>query len=139
MIKLNFPALAFSIASLISAQAQASEVQLENLKAAQPSATFSQTDIDKMFRQDAHPVQLAALSQQEMKETEGAWVPQTVGAIGGMTGYGFSCSYTRSCTAAGFGFAAFSGAISPIRGIWGFNTAIGLGVLQGTGGYYKLW
>ena len=36
---------------------------------------FSPTDVKLVFETDAKPMELAALSQQEMKETEGAWWP----------------------------------------------------------------
>lgn len=36
---------------------------------------FTAVDTQMLFEQDAMPMQLAALSPQEMKETEGAWIP----------------------------------------------------------------
>jgi hypothetical protein len=42
---------------------------------AAPLPQFTAADTKMLFEQDAMPMQLAALSQQEMKETEGAWVP----------------------------------------------------------------
>lgn len=41
---------------------------------ATPLPQFTTADAQKLFEQDAKPMQLAALSQQEMKETEGAWI-----------------------------------------------------------------
>ncbi|NMG68792.1 hypothetical protein [Parazoarcus communis] len=75
MKQFKHAALTLVMAGLLSAQAHASEAQVQNLQAAQPIATFSQTDINAMFEQAGRPMQLAALSQQEMKETEGAWWP----------------------------------------------------------------
>ncbi|MCW5237240.1 hypothetical protein [Verminephrobacter eiseniae] len=68
MRKLKHTALALAMAGLLSAQANAT--QLENLQTL-PVAAFSQTDINAMFEQADKPMQLAALSRQEMKETEG--------------------------------------------------------------------
>lgn len=39
---------------------------------AAPLPQFTATETQMLFEQDAKPMQLAALSQQEMKETEGA-------------------------------------------------------------------
>ncbi|MCM2480253.1 hypothetical protein [Serpentinimonas maccroryi] len=44
-------------------------------------AAFSQADIATLFEPSAAPLQLAALSEQEMKETEGAVVPFLIGAF----------------------------------------------------------
>ncbi len=41
---------------------------------AAPLPQFTAADAQMLFDQDAAPMQLAALSQQEMKETEGAWI-----------------------------------------------------------------
>ncbi|QDD65811.1 hypothetical protein EJD96_17395 [Herbaspirillum seropedicae] len=50
-----------------------------------PLPQFTITDAQTLFENNAKPTQLAALSQQEMKETEGAWVNF---AIGGAVGFG---------------------------------------------------
>lgn len=42
---------------------------------ATPLPQFTAADTQMLFEQDAKPMQLAALSQQEMKETEGALLP----------------------------------------------------------------
>lgn len=72
MSKFKHAALALAAASLMAVQAQATEVQAQSPQAV-PVATFSQADINTMFEQAGQPMQLAALSGQEMKETEGAW------------------------------------------------------------------
>jgi len=79
MRKLKHTALALAMAGLLSAQANAT--QLENLQTL-PVAAFSQTDINAMFEQTDKPMQLAALSRQEMKETEGAWFQFAIGGAG---------------------------------------------------------
>jgi len=47
-----------------------------------PADAFTSTDMASLFEQDAQPLQLAALSEQEMKTTEGAWfwwkLPQVI-------------------------------------------------------------
>lgn len=53
---------------------------------ATPLPQFTTADTQMLFEQDAMPMQLAALSQQEMRETEGAFLNF---AIGGAAGFGF--------------------------------------------------
>lgn len=53
---------------------------------ATPLLQFTAADTQMLFEQDAKPMQLAALSQQEMKETEGAFIWN--GIIGGAIGLG---------------------------------------------------
>jgi hypothetical protein len=48
---------------------------------------FTAADTQSLFEQDAKPMQLAALSQTEMKETEGAWVQFGIGGALGGAGY----------------------------------------------------
>ncbi|SDY13209.1 hypothetical protein SAMN04515617_110104 [Collimonas sp. OK242] len=69
-------------------------------------------DVQQIFRTDSLPLELALLSHQEMKETEGAVFPvAVVGAIGG---------------------AAFSSAVY-VAGNWGNLTWAGAGIAAGTG------
>ena len=75
-------AMVLMATGLLSAQAYASESPLQQVQTA-PVAAFAQTDINAVFEQADKPVQLAALSPQEMKETEGAVAPLV--AIGFMT------------------------------------------------------
>ena len=74
-------ALALAAAGLLSAQAQATEAQVNPL----PVPAFSQVDILAMFEQVDKPVEVVALSSVEMKETEGAWwfAPVVAWTIGG--------------------------------------------------------
>jgi hypothetical protein len=74
MSKLKKVAMALGIATLISAQAHANDGPSQNL-AVTPAAVFSQAEIQAMFEQGSTPLQLAALSQREMRETEGEWIP----------------------------------------------------------------
>jgi hypothetical protein len=74
-----------------------------------------------------------------MKKTEGAWIPNAVGAVGGLVGYGFSCGIANNCSPYGAVFAMGVGAINPISGVWRFNAAVGTGIIDGVGSAYKLW
>jgi hypothetical protein len=84
--------LALAAAGLISALAQASEAQVNHL----PAAAFSQADIHAMFKQTGKPVEVATLSSVEMKETEGAFLLNTIGwtVLGGAVGTGAYLVYT---------------------------------------------
>lgn len=72
MSKFKHAALALAAASLMAVQAHATEVQAQSPQVV-PVATFSQADINMMFDQAEKPMQLATLTGQEMKDTEGAW------------------------------------------------------------------
>lgn len=71
-MRLKHAAVALAAAGVLSTQAYASEAQIN--VAAQPVAAFSENDMQTLFETSGRPMQLAALSQQEMKETEGAWL-----------------------------------------------------------------
>ncbi|MCW8198847.1 hypothetical protein D8B23_10520 [Verminephrobacter aporrectodeae subsp. tuberculatae] len=91
MKKFKHAALALATAGLLSAQAHAGETQVENRQAL-PVAAFSQADIDAMFEQADKPMQLAALSDRDMKETEGAigpWGAAAGALVGGIAEAGY--------------------------------------------------
>ena len=77
------------IATALSASLAAPALANESASIAAPQ--FSATDMQQLFEQDAVPMQVAALSRTEMKETEGAMDPLTIttlsltgaGAVGG--------------------------------------------------------
>jgi hypothetical protein len=73
MSKFKNALMALAAASLMTLQAQANEDRAQSLQA-MPAVTFSQADIHAMFEQSGQSMQLAALSDQEMKETEGAFL-----------------------------------------------------------------
>lgn len=50
---------------------------------------FSEVDTQTLFEQGEYPLQLAKLSGEEMKETEGAWVQFAIGGAIGAAGYGW--------------------------------------------------
>jgi len=107
---------------MLSGQAYAAEAQVAAI-GAQPVAAFSQTDLQALFEQDAAPMQLAALSEQEMRETEGAL--GLMGAVGG--GLIGAISYT--------GYAIGSGSWK-----WSsFGYSVGMGALTGFSGGAAAW
>lgn len=73
--------------SILLASALSGSIAMPALASdAQPAPApvhFTTAEAHSIFEQDAKPMQLAELSQQEMKETEGAWiwVPLYYGAI----------------------------------------------------------
>ena len=80
-------ALVLATVGMVSTQAYAGESAVSTAPLSPQLSTFSQDDINSMFEASGKPMQLAALSKQEMKDTEGAWGP--VGAIiGGLGGLG---------------------------------------------------
>lgn len=74
MTKFKQVALALTTAGLLATQVHAGEAQAPALHHA-PLTAFSQQDIGSLFDQAGQPMQLAALSDVEMRETEGAWIP----------------------------------------------------------------
>lgn len=85
MSKLKHAALVLVAASLMTAQAQASEPPATQVQA-QSVAAFSDAEIAAMFESSGPSKQLVALSQQEMKETEGAFMNFGTAAFGGIVG-----------------------------------------------------
>ena len=57
---------------------------------ATPLPQFTAADAQMLFEQDAKPMQLAVLSQQEMKETEGAWLNFAIGGAIGLGSYAYN-------------------------------------------------
>lgn len=128
--------LALAAAGLLTAQVHANESH----------AGFRQIDVNAMFEQVDKPLQLSELSDQEMKETEGAVNPYgaIIGGAGGGFGYAISnymsgdaWSWYGFATSVGGGAWAGSGAGAGALGvIWGFNGSVGAGTLSGLAGYY---
>ncbi len=104
---------------------------------AAPPPQFSAADTQILFEQDAKPMQLAALSPQEMKATEGAWGFASVfGAGVGMYTYGLSCS---SCSVRGFAAAGAFGAFAPVSSVTRFYGSMGLATAYGVGSRRGWW
>jgi hypothetical protein len=98
---------------MLSGQAYAAEAQVEGI-GAQPVAAFAETDLQALFEQDAKPMQLAALSEQEMRETDGAliFMPFLIGAGIGLASHYATSWWTNSpMTPLSFGAAAAGGAL----------------------------
>jgi len=68
---------------------------------ATPLPQFTAVDTQMLFAQDAMPMQLAVLSQQEMKETEGAWLNFAIGGAIGRLCNSFSVNFLGGCHDAG--------------------------------------
>lgn len=135
MSKFKHAALGLAAAGLLSAQAHAGEAQVQSLQA-MPVAPFSQSDISGMFDQAGQSMQLAALSGQEMKETEGAffWFAPVVGWSlgGGAFGVGVNRWSTGSWAGSGRAFGAGATAgfwSSPLVRPFGPVTTFGAGAL----------
>jgi len=58
---------------------------------------FTSTEMASLFEQDAQPLQLAALSGEEMRTTQGAWGAwgATFGGLGGLSGYTIGALVSR--------------------------------------------
>lgn len=100
---------------------------------------FQADELSAAFEQSAEPMQMLALSEQEMKDTEGAWfnfVSAGWGALGGGVGYAFSTWTSGS----NWSSAAFTGSV--VGGaVGGFfvNPALGATVGAGVGGAISGW
>lgn len=70
-MKMKQAVVALIAVGMSSAHAHADDAQTTT-QAIQAQITFSETDINALFDQDAKPMELAALSVEEMRKTEGA-------------------------------------------------------------------
>jgi len=111
---------------------------------------LNSNDLSFAFAQTEQPVQVLALSEREMKETEGAFGPAgaVVGGLWGGAQYLSSCSITGTCSWGGFGYnvatsaglgAIGGGFVTLGRAAWGFNASIGAGIGNGVGTTYGWW
>jgi len=82
-MKMKHLGLTLALAGMLSTQAYAGEAQIEALQPAAPVAAFTDADLKALFEHADKPMRLAALSDAEMRETEGAVAPLV--AIGVMT------------------------------------------------------
>ncbi|MBG7621157.1 hypothetical protein I5R65_16965 [Herbaspirillum sp. AP02] len=95
------------LAVSMTAPVYAKEIALEQ------SPQFTITDAEALFENDARSMQLAALSQQEMKETEGAWVNFAIGGAVGFGSYALTNYYTdRPITWQGSLYSIGTGALA---------------------------
>lgn len=141
--------IALIAAGALSANAYANEAAVGQINA-QPQVAFSEADMNALFEQDVQPMQLAALSGLEMKETEGAWWPvvyRVGGGLAGMygAGYGYLAGGGRNPKAflgtvlGGFG----AGLWSPVKGYRSGLAALGGGftggTISGVGSWRRWW
>jgi len=131
-MQLKQTVLTLALVGLFATQAHASEMQAEAaVQSAQPVAAFTDADMQALFGASDKPMQLAALSQQEMVETEGAWLLNAAGAfvggVGGAYGYMTNAAFNRNASARGvawdltrsIGLGAAWGAVRPAQSIGG--------------------
>jgi len=92
-----------------------------------------------LFETSDQPMELAALTTSEMKETEGAWGPwgAAAGGIGAGIGYTYNTHITHTrWSTTNFGTqvavgAAAGGFAGPAGAIWAFNSAVATGIATG--------
>ena len=124
-------ALVLATVGMVSTQAYAGESAVKTTPLSPQLSAFSQDDINSMFEASGKPMQLAALSKQEMKDTEGAWGPVGLGGYtlnAMISGSRWSPGAALTSTALG----AAAGAVAGPNGVvWGFNSAIGGGAATG--------
>lgn len=148
-MKVKSVVLALATTGLISSHAFAAEVDVKAPASPQTQAAFTEADTSTLFEVSGKPMQVAALSSAEMKETEGAYLANAAGAALGLAGYGAFCTIgTGSCSALGAITAAGMGAMSPVRGathaiaaargVWQFNANVGSGIVGGVGSHYGM-
>lgn len=149
-MQLKYSVLALAAAGMLSTQVYASEIQVEAaIQPAQPVAAFTDAEIGALFDASDNPMQLAALSEQEMKETEGAWVWNTVAwtAGGGAVGTGIYLLYTPSSqwnwgdAGLAFGSGATSGFYSSVIPLTAFGSvgSYTMGALGSASWYNYNW
>lgn len=113
-------------ATLLTACALSQPVLAKNAESAATAAAFENNDMSFAFGQATQPVQVAMLSEKEMKETEGAWLPIWAGAVGGVFVGWDTYSRTGSFGQAAYGFGAgFSGGF--VGALPGGGTALQIG------------
>lgn len=150
-MQLKHTVVALAVAGMLSTQAYAIEVQVEaGMQPEQAVATFTDTDLQALFEVADKPMQLAALSEQEMKETEGAWWPvvyRVGGGLAGMygSGYGYLAGGGRSpavflgSVAGGFGAGLWSPVTGYRSGLATFGSGFTGGAIAGFGGSRGWW
>lgn len=123
------------LAATLSMQSMAQEV-------ATAQAPLSVDELSFAFA-DVGSADVLAMSQGEMLETEGAWIPNAIGgaggAFGGHWGYMMQSSFAREYNfrnhMVAIGVGGAMGAANPVRGIgsaaWAIGGGTGAGALSG--------
>jgi len=135
-----------AIAALATLAATTTTSALAETSNALPTTNaFTATEMALLFEQDVRPLQLAALSEQEMQATEGAWGPwgAAIGGISGLAGHttatmisGNPWSWSRAAQRSAVG--ALAGAtMGPLKLVWGFNSAVAGGAVKGVIAQYR--
>lgn len=139
MKRLKITLLASALALSVAMPAFANEAK----PTVAPIEQFTAADMQLMFEQDAQPMQLAALSQQEMKETEGAWwVYAARMGYGGLSSgirYGVSNWGTSQYSAWGQVRAVGYGAVGGLLFGWRPWSAATFGAAAGAAGQRWGW
>lgn len=107
-----------------------------------PNQQFSAADASLIFEADAKPMQLAALSSTEMKETQGAWAIHAArmgyGGLSSGIRYGVSNWGTPQYSAWGNARAVGYGAVGGLFG-WNSWSSATLGASAGAAGQRWGW
>lgn len=131
-MKLKYAALVLATSTLLGTAAHAN------------TEAFNDADVQAVFDGEKSSMQLAALTEKEMKDTEGAFGPvgALVGGVGGLTGYALGAGISGSnwswaeAAAATAGGAASGAAAGPAGVVWGFNRSVAAGTAMGVVRYY---
>lgn len=90
------------ISSLTLSLANTTFAETTQLAASTAATGFTVADTQSLFESEAAPMQLAALSPTEMRETEGAWQAYAVGAVYGFGTYAVPKAWTAARTPGSF-------------------------------------
>lgn len=99
---------------------------------------LNNTDLSYAFG-DSQDLQVQAMTNQQMAETQGAWVANAVGGIagglGGHFGYmaqsAFTGEYNFRSHMVSVGIGAVGGAVNPVAGVGSAAASFGIGVAGG--------
>jgi len=152
-MKLKQLGMALALAGMLSAQVHASETAMEASPLAAASINaVTQDDLVALFgaENDAKPMQVAALSDAEMRETEGGWLPvayRVAGGLAGMYGGGYGYLAGGGRDPRGFLGSAVTGFVggvwSPVTGfrsaVTTFGAGFSSGALAGFGSRHRWW
>lgn len=111
------------IAACAISQPVLADVTESTTRPALNALALESTDLNFAFEQTAQPLQMATLSEQEMKETEGAWffvARAGWGALGGFSSYWGQYAATGQWSTSGMFRSVGGGAVG---GLLGWNPA----------------
>lgn len=134
----NLLAAALIAACAISQPALADVTESATLPAPNTLA-LENTDLSFAFEQTSQPLQMATLSEQEMKETEGAWffvARAGWGALGGFSSYWGQYAATGQWSTSGMFRSVGGGAVG---GLFGVNPASAALIGSGVSSFISNW